>query len=181
TSIFTGMEIIWDKQFGFLKETLVAPVPRWHILLGKVLGGSTVAIIQGFLVFIITLILGFRPENWWLVPIGFVFLFLVALLSSSLGAAIAARLDDMQGFPLIFNFLVQPLFFLSGAIYPLQNLPPVLDFLTKINPFSYGVDGLRYAFSGLHVFSPWTSFLVLFCVTAVILAFGVYQFSRVQV
>ena len=179
TSIFTGLEIIWDKQFGFLKETFVAPVSRLEILLGKTLGGATVAMIQGILVFLITLIAGFRP-NLASLPLAFVFLFLVAMLSSALGAAIAARLDDMQGFPLIFNFLVQPLFYLSGAIFPIKGLPPVLEFVTKINPFSYGVDGLRYAFDGVNVFSPVLSFAVLLGVTLLILAFGAYQFSKVQ-
>src|SRR3989338_1286214 len=174
TSIFTGLEIIWDKQFGFLKETLVAPVPRMHILLGKVLGGATVAMIQGTLVFFITLVAGFRPASLASLPLAFLFLFLVAILSSAMGAAIAARLDDMQGFPLIFNFLVQPLFFLSGAIFPLRDLPTALSFLTKINPFSYGVDGLRYAFSGAHVFSPMVSISVLVGVTLIMLAIGAY-------
>ena len=179
TSIFTGLEIIWDKQFGFLKETFAAPVSRFEILLGKVLGGATVAMIQGILVFLITLFAGFRP-NLSTLPLAFLFLFLVAILSSALGAAIAARLDDMQGFPLIFNFMVQPLFFLSGAIFPLQNLPPVLNFITKINPFSYGVDGLRYAFSGSNVFSPVLSITILIGVSIVVLGFGLYQFSKVQ-
>jgi len=179
TSIFTGLEIIWDKQFGFLKETFVAPISRFEILFGKTLGGATVAMIQGILVFIITLAAGFRP-NLASLPLAFLFLILVAILSSALGAAIAARLDDMQGFPLIFNFMVQPLFFLSGAIFPIKDLPPVLDFITKINPFSYGVDGLRYAFNGVNVFSPGLSIAVLCGVTLVILGVGVYQFSKVQ-
>ncbi len=180
TSIFTGLEIIWDKQFGFLKETLVAPVPRWQILLGKVLGGATVAMIQGTLVFLITLFAGFRPAHWTSLPLAFLFLFLVAILSSAMGAAIAARLDDMQGFPLIFNFLVQPLFFLSGAIFPLKNLPLALNFITKINPFSYGVDGLRYALNGLNIFNPALSVGVLAGVALVVLSIGVYQFSKIQ-
>lgn len=180
TSIFTGLEIIWDKQFGFLKETFVAPVPRWQILLGKVLGGATVAMIQGFLVFIITFIAGFRPVSWFSLPLAFLFLFLVAMVSATFGAAMAARLDDMQAFPLIFNFLVQPLFFLSGAIFPLKNLPAMLNVITKINPFSYGVDGLRYAFSGVNTFSPITSILVLSGVFIVLIAVGIYQFSKVQ-
>jgi len=179
TSIFTGLEIIWDKQFGFLKETFVAPVSRWEILLGKVLGGATVAMIQGILVFIITLFAGFHP-NWGSLPLALLFLFLVAMLSSALGAVIAARLDDMQGFPLIFNFLVQPLFYLSGAIFPIKDLPPILNFVTKINPFSYGVDGLRGAFNGVSAFSPILSLSVLIGVTIIILAVGVYQFSKVQ-
>jgi len=180
TSIFTGLEIIWDKQFGFLKETFVAPVPRYQILLGKVLGGATVAMIQGVLVFIITLVAGFRPANIYALPLAFLFLFLVAIVSSALGAAISARLEDMQGFPLIFNFMVQPLFFLSGAIFPLKDLPVVLNVITKVNPFSYGVDGLRFAFSGVNVFNPVLSIAVLAGVFLVILGFGVYQFSKVQ-
>lgn len=180
TSIFTGLEIIWDKQFGFLKETFVAPVPRYQILLGKTLGGATVAMIQGLLVFLITLIAGFRPQNILALPLAFLFLFLVAILSSALGAAISARLEDMQGFPLIFNFMVQPLFFLSGAIFPLKDLPLFLNFITKINPFSYAVDGLRFAFSGTNVFNPLLSIGVLFGVFIVVLAVGIYQFSRVQ-
>ena len=179
TSIFTGLEIIWDKQFGFLKETFVAPISRFEILLGKTFGGATVAMIQGTLVFVITLIAGFRPDLASL-PLAFLFLFLVAMLSSALGAAIAVRLDDMQGFPLIFNFMVQPLFFLSGAIFPIKDLPPLLNFVTKINPFSYGVDGLRYAFNGVNVFPPALSISVLFGAAIFILAVGVYQFSKVQ-
>ena len=180
TSIFTGLEIIWDKQFGFLKETFVAPVPRYQILLGKVLGGATVAMIQGVLVFIITLVAGFRPANIYALPLAFLFLFLVAIVSSALGAAVSARLEDMQGFPLIFNFMVQPLFFLSGAIFPLKDLPVVLNVITKVNPFSYGVDGLRFAFSGVNVFNPVLSIAVLAGVFLVILGFGAYQFSKVQ-
>ncbi|MBI2049864.1 MAG: ABC transporter permease [Candidatus Staskawiczbacteria bacterium] len=179
TSIFTGLEIIWDKQFGFLKETFVAPIYRFEILLGKTLGGATVAMIQGTLVFLITLVAGFRPDLASL-PLAFLFLFLVAILSSALGAAIAVRLDDMQGFPLIFNFFVKPLFFLSGAIFPIKDLPPILDFVTKVNPFSYGVDGLRYAFSGVNVFSPGLSIGVLCGVALLIFIIGVYQFSKVQ-
>lgn len=180
TSIFTGLEIIWDKQFGFMKETLVAPVPRWQIFLGKTLGGATVAMLQGILVLLVTLFAGFRPSLSSL-PSAFLFLFLVAILSSALGAAISARLDDMQGFPLIFNFLVQPLFFLSGAIFPLKNLPPALDFITKINPFSYGVDGIRGSFSGFFQFSFFTDLAVLSAVTLVLIAIGTYQFSKIQV
>jgi ABC-2 type transport system permease protein len=180
TSIFTGLEIIWDKQFGFMKETLVAPVSRWQILLGKVLGGASVAMIQGGLVFLVTLFAGYRPALATL-PLAFVFLFLVAMLSSAMGATIAAKLEDMQGFPLIFNFLVQPLFFLSGAIFPLMGLPPVLAFLTKINPFSYGVDGLRGALGAASQFGLFTDFWVLVAVTAVLVSIGSYLFTKIEI
>lgn len=180
TSIFNGVEIIWDKQFGFLKETFVAPVSRFNILLGKTFGGATVAAIQGTLVFCITLLVGFRPVSWLMLPVAFLFLILIATLFSALGNTIAARLDDMQGFPLIINFVIQPLFYLSGAIFPLHGLPGFLEVVTKINPLSYGVDGLRFALSGTNFFSPWLSAGVLLGTIVVVLLVGLYQFSKVE-
>ena len=181
TAIFTGMEIIWDKQFGFMKETLVAPVSRFEILMGKTLGGTTISVIQGLLVFVITFVAGFRPENYALLPLAFLFLVLIAFLFSALGSVIAARLDDMQGFPLIMNFVVQPLFFLSGALFPLGNIPTVLSVVTNVNPLSYGVEGLRYSLSGSAFFSPLLSLTVLVGVTVVIMLVGMYQFSKIEV
>lgn len=180
TAVFTGVEIIWDKQFGFLKETFVAPVSRLEILIGKTLGGATVAAIQGIIVFFITLIVGFRPVSLAQLPLALLFLALIAILFSALGTAIAARLDDMQGFPLIINFVIQPLFYLSGALFPVKGLPVILDTITKVNPLTYGIDGMRYALSGTNVFSPWISMAVLVGVTIIILGVGIYQFNRVE-
>lgn len=180
TSIFTGVEIIWDKQFGFLKETFVAPVSRFEILIGKTLGGATVAIIQGVLVFLITLIAGFRPENLWLLPLAFLYMVLIAILFSALGTTMAARLDDMQGFPLIINFVIQPLFYLSGALFPIYGLPKFLEIITRANPLSYGVDGMRYALGGAHFFTPALSLSVIVGVIIVVLLVGVYQFSKIE-
>jgi ABC-2 type transport system permease protein len=111
TSIFSGMEIIWDRQFGFLKETLVAPVSRLNIMLGRTIGGATVATIQGMVVLLISIAVGFRPTNWAGLPLALVAMFLIATLFTALGTAIASKLNDMQGFQLIINFLVMPLFF----------------------------------------------------------------------
>ncbi len=182
TSIFTGVEIIWDKQFGFMKETFVAPVSRFEILLGKTLGGATVAVIQGILVFLITLVAGFRPHDIAYLPLALLFLVLIAVLFSAVGVAIAARLDDMQGFPLIINFVIQPLFYLSGALFPLNGLPKFLDYITKVNPLSYGIDGMRFALSGPTAasFSAGTSLLVLVVMIGVILLFSMYQFSKIE-
>jgi ABC-2 type transport system permease protein len=180
TSIFTGMEIIWDKQFGFLKETFVAPISRFQILVGKTLGGATVAAIQGFLVFLITFVAGYRPVSVGLLPVAFLFMILVAILFSALGSAIAARLDDMQSFPLILNFFIQPLFYLSGALFPVANLPKVLDVITKINPLTYGVDGLRYGMSAANHFSPVLDFSVLVGLIVISFAVGVYQFTKIE-
>ena len=181
TSVFTGMEVIWDKQFGFLKETLVAPVSRFEIFVGKTLGGATVAVIQGILVFLITLIIGFRPENLLLLPVALGFLILVACLFSALGTAIAARLEDMQGFPLILNFVIQPLFFLSGALFPLKNLPAILGVITKLNPLSYGVEGLRYGLTGVSHLPPLGGFAFLAAMIVLMVIIGSRQFTRIEV
>ena len=119
TAVFTGIEVIWDRQFGFLKETLVAPVPRFKIMIGRTLGGATVATLQGIVVFLICLLIGFRPDNWTMLPLAIVFMFLIATLFTSMGTAIASRLNDMQAFPLIINFLIMPIFFLSGSLFPI--------------------------------------------------------------
>lgn len=180
TSIFSGIELIWDKQFGFLKETLVAPVSRFEIMLGRTLGGATVASIQGVVVFILTLFVGFRPTSILLIPLGFVFVFLIGLLFTSLGTAIGSKLEDMQGFQLIMNFLVMPVFFLSGALYPLHNLPPIMDIVTKIDPLTYGVDGVRGALISANKFSLSLDLLILLVLSFILLGIGSYLFNHVE-
>ena len=127
SSIFSGLGLLWDRQFGFLKETLVAPVSRMQIMAGKTMGGATVAVIQGTLVMAICLIAGFRPAHFALIPLAFVFMVMIALLFAALGMAIGSGLQDMQGFQLIMNFLVMPIFFLSGALFPLRRLAQSVD------------------------------------------------------
>jgi len=181
TAVFSGLEIIWDRQFGFLKETLVAPVSRWAIVLGRVLGGGSVAIIQGLIVLIISLIIGFRPDNLLMLLVGFVFMALIAIFFAALGTAIASALEDMQGFQLIMNFLLMPLFFLSGALFPLNDLPSAIGAIVKINPLSYGVDGIRGALIGVTHFGLGIDFLVLGIATVIMVALGSYLFSKIQV
>lgn len=180
TSIFSGIEIIWDRQFGFLKETLVAPVSRFTIMLGRTLGGATVAVLQGTIVFCISLLAGFRPDGISDIFMTFVFMVLTAILFTALGTAIASKLEDMQGFQLIMNFLIMPLFFLSGALFPLNGLPPVLKFITSIDPLSYGVDGMRGALEGVSHFGLATDLTVLSIMTLVLLGVGSYFFSKIQ-
>jgi ABC-2 type transport system permease protein len=180
TAIFSGIEIIWDRQFGFLKETLVAPVSRLSIMIGRTLGGATVAFLQGMIIFIISLLVGFRPDFVSL-PLALIFMFLIALLFTALGAAIASALDDMQGFQLIMNFLIMPLFFLSGALFPLQGLPKILVLISSFNPLSYGVDGLRGTLvNGAH-FGLFIDFLVLGVTTTLFLVIGSYLFSKIEI
>jgi ABC-2 type transport system permease protein len=180
TSVFSGIEIIWDRQFGFLKETLVAPVSRLQVVFGRALGGALVAMIQGLIVLVICLIAGFRFQNLAQVPVALLFMFLISLLFTSIGTAIGSTLQDMQGFQLIMNFLVMPLFFLSSALFPMNGLPGALKIVVLLDPLSYGVDGLRGALSSASTFGQTTDLLVLATLAAIMLSLGSYLFSKIQ-
>lgn len=182
SSIFSGLGLLWDRQFGFLKETLVAPVSRLQIMIGRTAGGATVAVLQGLLVTIVCLIAGFRPVNWAWVPIALGFMVLIALLFAALGMAIGSGLQDMQGFQLIMNFLVMPIYFLSGALFPLKGLPKVLDYITKADPLSYGIDGMRNMLLGSASasFAVSLDLAVMVCVGAVLLVVGAWRFSKIE-
>jgi ABC-2 type transport system permease protein len=181
TSIFSGIGLLFDRQFGFLKETLVAPVPRMHIMIGRTLGGATIALIQGTMVLVVTLIAGFRPQHLAMLPLALVFMALIAIVFGALGTTIGSTLKDMQGFQLIMNFLVMPIFFFSGALFPLTGLPAGLAAATRLDPLSYGVDGLRAAFIGLSTFGVATDLAVLTGVAVVFLSLGARAFSRIQI
>jgi ABC-2 type transport system permease protein len=180
SSIFSGIGLLWDRQFGFLKETLVAPVPRIQIMIGRTLGGATISVIQGTLVLIVCLVAGFRPAHLADVPVAIGFMLLIAIVFAGLGTVIGSSLQNMQAFQLIMNFLVMPLFFLSGALFPLDNLPAGLAVATRIDPLTYGIDGLRGAFIGLSHFGTATNGSVLAAVAVVLLGLGAYSFSRIQ-
>jgi len=180
-AVFSGIELIWDRQFGFLKETMVAPVSRWEIMLGRTLGGATIATMQGLIVFVLTLLAGFRPQTILKSFLALGFVFIIALLFTSLGTAIASLLEDMQGFPIIMNFLVMPIFFFSGALFPLKGLPKVIQLLTTLDPLTYGVDGIREALSHTGVHGMATDFLVLSLVTLFLLGLGVHLFEKIQI
>jgi ABC-2 type transport system permease protein len=180
TAIFSGIELIWDRQFGFLKETLVAPVSRFSIMLGRTLGGATIATTQGIFLFIIAYLVGFRPNILLFFP-ALIFMFLIALLFTALGTAIACRLNDMQAFPIIMNFLVMPMFFLSGALFPLEQAPRALQIVAMFDPMAYGVDGLRFVFSGAGHFGLLADTLVLIGVSLALLWIGSALFKRIQV
>jgi ABC-2 type transport system permease protein len=180
TALFSGIEVIWDKQFGFLKETLVAPVSRFQIMVGRTLGGATVAVFQGLVVFAISLLIGFVPMHWALFPLALIIMFMIALFFTALGTVVASRMEDMHGFQLVMNFLVMPLFFLSGALFPLNGLPAALNDIVTINPLSYGVDALRATLATTSHFGLGIDFIVLGIGVAAVLALGSYLFSTIQ-
>jgi ABC-2 type transport system permease protein len=183
TAIFTGMEVIWDRQFGFLKETLVAPMPRMDVMLGRTLGGATVATIQGTIVLIISILFGFRPSNWFSVFPAIFIMFLIALIFSSFGTIIASFLEDMQAFSLIINFIIMPLFFLSGALFPLQGLPTWLSAVSRIDPLTYGVNAMRFLLVNIsyHDLGLGLSTTILIIMSLALLWAGSYAFEKIQV
>jgi len=142
TAIFGAMSIVWDREFGFLKEVLVAPIDRWSVAIGKALGSTTQAMIQGLIILVLAPFVGVKLNFLTvleIVPLAAV----LAFGLSSLGVAIASMMRSLQGFQVVMNFLMMPMFFLSGALFPLTNLPGWMTVLTRLNPASYGIDPLR--------------------------------------
>jgi ABC-2 type transport system permease protein len=143
SSIFSSISIIWDKEFGFMKEMLVAPVSRFSIVVGKALSGTVVSTLQALVILLLFPLIGLKLGIIQIVSI----LFISAMLSfclASLGILIATFYESLESFSVIMNFIVMPMFFLSGAMYPVKLLPHVLGFFTRINPLTYGIDALKY-------------------------------------
>jgi ABC-2 type transport system permease protein len=181
SGVFWGIQILFDKRFGFLKEMLVAPVSRVRILLGNASGGATISLIQALLVLVISICLGFRTHDWALMPAALVLMAVFSVTLTSFGAGIASMVEDFQGFQGINNFLIFPLFFLSSALYPLTNAPGWLKFLASINPLSYEVDGLRYLLINQHHFNLALDLVVIILTLLASVAFAVNRFNRIQV
>jgi ABC-2 type transport system permease protein len=182
SGIFWGIIILQDKRFGFLSELLVAPVSRFKILLGSALGGATICIMQGIIVFVVATLFGFRPHSWAAVPLAFLVLILMCIALTSFGAGLASSVNDFQGFQGINNLLVTPAFFLSSALYPLKGIPKVLRIISEINPVSYMVDGLRTLLSGPSQshFGIAKDLIVMAVTFVACIWFAVYRFNRIQ-
>jgi ABC-2 type transport system permease protein len=181
SGVFWGMQILFDKRFGFLKEMLVAPVGRVRILFGNSLGGTTISLLQAILVFVISMFLGFRIEHWAYLPLVLVIMLVLSLIMTNFGAGIASMVEDFQGFQAIMSFFIFPLFFLSSALYPLTNVPDWLRILATLNPVSYGVDALRYALTLQSHFGITKDLIVLSITLVATTVFAVNRFNRLQV
>lgn len=181
SGVFWGIQILFDKRFGFLKELLVAPVPRTRILLGNALGGATISLMQAVLVLIISIALGFRMDNWLYLPLSFVLMTVLSVTLTSFGAGIASIVEDFQGFQGINNFLIFPLFFLSSALYPLTHVPGWLRILSEINPLSYSVDALRYTMIHQSHFGLGKDLVVMAIALVAAIYFAANRFDRIQV
>ena len=176
TSIFSAVSIVWDREFGFLKEVLVAPVSRWAIVVGKAFGGSTVAVLQGCLMLLLAPLVGVRLTPA-IVIMSIVVMFLIAVAITGLGIMIAARMKEMEGFQMIVNFIIMPIFFLSGALFPLDRLPQWLSVLTRIDPLTYGVDLLRHVMLGIGAIPTAECLVVILAFSVLMFAIAVMEFN----
>jgi ABC-2 type transport system permease protein len=179
TSIFSAMSIVWDREFGFLKEVLVAPVSRWSIVVGKACGGATVAVLQGCLMLILAPFVGVSLSLLMIVQSVLV-MFLIAFAITGLGIVIAARMKEMEGFQMVVNFIIMPIFFMSGALFPLDRLPEWLTILNRIDPLTYGVDLLRWIMLGINNFNPLLDIILILIFALGMFAIAVFEFNMAE-
>jgi ABC-2 type transport system permease protein len=177
SSTMAGLSVLWDREFGFLKEIMVAPVSRVSIVVGRIAGGTTTAVLQSVLILGISFALGFEILNPLRFLLGLVFMLLVAVTFIGFGLIFASRMKDMQGFSIIMNFVIFPLFFLSGALYPLRNLPRAVRILGYIDPLTYGIDGLRGTLAGASTFSVGLDLALMAGIAAVMIVLGAWFFE----
>jgi len=178
SSTFGGLSVLWDREFGFLKEIMVAPVSRVSIVLGRICGGVTTALIQSVFVLIISLILGFKISITWTLFLALVFMILISVTFLGLGLVFASKMRDMQGFSIVMNFVIFPLFFLSGALYPLENFPVWLRYLSHLDPLTYGIDGLRAALIGVSTYSTVFNLTIMVFFSLAMIFIGAYFFEK---
>ncbi len=177
TSVFSSTSVIWDKQFGFMKEILVAPVPRTSIALGKALSGSLQALVQVAIMLFFSPFIGLSLSPLMIGKV-FAIAFLISFSLTSLGLFFAAIIESHEGFNVIINFIVMPMFFLSGALFPIENLPAWLTVIVHLDPLTYGVDLLRGAIIGLNVYPTYVDGVVLLFFAAVMTLLAVASFNR---
>jgi len=178
SSTFGGLSVLWDKEFGFLKEIMVAPVSRVSIVLGRIAGGVTTALIQGISILLISTLMGFKVGSFLMLLVALVFMVLISITFLGLGLIFASQMKDMHGFSIVMNFVIFPLFFLSGALYPLENFPSWLRYLSYADPLTFGVDGLRRALIGYSSFSILFNFILITGFALLMIILGAYLFEK---
>jgi len=180
-SVFVGVSVLWDKQFGFLQEVLVAPVSRLSIVVGRTLGGATTALIQGLIVLIISTFLGVSFNLSPALLLAFVFMSLISFIAIGFGLIIASKLETIEAFQFIVSLFIFPLLFLSSPFSPIDSLPSWLKTIAFINPITYGVDGLRASLINYSYFPLYIDLGVLLALSIIMMFLGSYFFSRSEV
>jgi ABC-2 type transport system permease protein len=178
SSTFGGLSVLWDREFGFLKEIMVAPVSRLSIVIGRIAGGTTTGLIQGILILVVAFVLGFKVSSPGGLILGLLIMILIATTFLGLGLIFASKMKDMQGFSVVMNFVIFPLFFLSGALYPLNNFPAWLRYLSYADPLTFGVDGLRAAWLGASSMPLSVDIALMAGFSGLMLFLGAYFFEK---
>ena len=181
SSMFAGLSILWDRQFGFLREIMVAPVSRLSLVLGRVAGGMTTTLLQALSILLVAHVFGFRIKGVAEFFFSLVLMILIGVGFVGMGVAFASKMEDMHGFQIVMNFIIMPIFFLSGALFPLEGLPSWLSFLMYLDPLTYGVDALREVMLGISHFPVAVDLSILFSFCAVMLTLGSIFFSQCEV
>jgi len=176
TSMFAGISVIWDREFGFLKEIVVAPISRSSMLLGRVLGGATIAMSEATLILLLSFVIGVQV-NWINLPFILITMFLISSTLVSIGLTVASFIESFEGFNTIMSFVIMPMFFLSGAIFPFGNMPSWMKPLVYCNPLSYGVDAMRTLIIGVTYLNIYLDFAVLGACTLFTLSLGSRAFK----
>jgi ABC-2 type transport system permease protein len=179
-SLMGGVSIIWDREFGFLKEILIAPVSRFYVALGKAMGGVTTAMIQGILIMIIAWFLGIEYVSIWGVLAAIVVMFISGIGFIGLGISLASKIESHEGFQMVMSFLTMPLVLLSGAFFPISNLPVWLKVLVYANPLTYGVEALRWCLLGNSTISIEISIGVLLIFAVLMIGLGGKLFGKMR-
>ena len=181
SSMFTGISVLWDKQFGFLQEVLVAPISRLSIIVGRTLGGASIALIQGFIILLIAIFLGTPIAGATGLILSIVFMILIAIAAVGFGLILASKMSDFQSFPLIMNLVVMPLLFLSSAFFPVVD-NPTLRMIASIDPLFYMVDGLRGSLIGTaYIHPPLMNLIIVLGICLIMLSLGSYLFSKSEI
>jgi len=182
SSMFTGISVLWDRQFGFLQEVLVAPISRLSIIVGRTLGGATLSLIQGFIILAIAIFLGVPIASAFNLLFTVIFMVLLAFTAVGFGLVIASKMSDFQGFQIIMNLLLMPLLFLSSALFPIatnQGFPEAIRMLVFLNPLFFMVDGLRGSLTGMnYYFAPAIDFVIVLAICIFMMGLGSYFFNK---
>ena len=185
SSMFTGISVLWDKQFGFLQEVLVAPVSRFSIIMGRTLGGATTALIQGFIILFIAFSLGIPIAGISGLLLTIAFMVLLAFTAVGFGLVLASKMENFQGFQIVMNLIIMPLLFISSAFFPIASNPDIPNIIAKLsffNPLFYVVDGIRGSLTGINnVVNPLIDFVIVLVICIFMLGLGSYFFSKSEV
>lgn len=178
SSVMSGISVLWDREFGFLKEIMIAPVDRFSIALGRIAGGMVTSMIQGLLIFVISLFLGLKISSVYTLLLALVIMALISATFVGLGLIFSSLMKDMQGFSSIMSLVIMPFLFLSGAFFPIDNLPVFIRVISYFDPLTYGVDGLRSVFINTSSMPLAVDIAVLLLISAVFLTIGTILFEK---